>query len=128
MGDVLSVTCVVLKGDLPLEIHWTLNDELIETGQNGFTVLQLNSRTSYLSVDALEAKHRGAYSCIAQNQAGLAKFAAELQVNGWWHKDLKELLAPGTVGFFINIFLVYSVLSSSSGVCAAYRYEITLSC
>lgn len=121
MGDVLSINCVVLKGDLPLEIQWTLNDELIETGQDGFTVMQLNSRTSYLSVDALEAKHRGVYSCIAQNLAGKAKFAAELQVNGWWHRGFKDLLAPGTAGFFINTFLVYSVLSSCSGVCAAYR-------
>ncbi|XP_062130676.1 cell adhesion molecule Dscam2 isoform X22 [Drosophila sulfurigaster albostrigata] len=81
MGDVLGINCVVLKGDLPLEIHWTLNDAVIETGLDGFTVMQLNSRTSYLSVDALEAKHRGVYSCIAQNMAGEAKFAAELQVN-----------------------------------------------
>ncbi|XP_030563380.1 Down syndrome cell adhesion molecule-like protein Dscam2 isoform X1 [Drosophila novamexicana] len=43
--------------------------------------MQLNSRTSYLSVDTLEAKHRGAYSCIAQNQAGRAIYAADLQVN-----------------------------------------------
>lgn len=82
MGDVLSINCVVLKGDLPLEIFWTLNDETIETGVNGFMVIQLNSRTSYLSVDMLEAKHRGVYSCIAQNQAGHAKYSAELQVNG----------------------------------------------
>lgn len=82
MGDVLSINCVVLKGDLPLQIHWTLNDELIETDKDSFTVMQLNSRTSYLSVDALEAKHRGVYSCIAQNAAGQAIFAAELQVNG----------------------------------------------
>ncbi|KAL7736494.1 hypothetical protein ACLKA6_019693 [Drosophila palustris] len=81
MGDVLGINCVVLKGDLPLEIHWTLNDEIIESEKDGFTVMQLNSRTSYLSVDALEAKHRGVYSCIAQNLAGRAIFAAELQVN-----------------------------------------------
>ena len=82
MGDVLSITCVVLKGDLPLDMHWTLNSEPIITGKNGFTILKLNTRTSYLSVDALEAKHRGSYRCIAMNLAGLAEYAAELQVNG----------------------------------------------
>jgi len=83
MGDVLSITCVVLKGDLPLRIHWTLNGEPVATGVNGFTVMQLNQRTTYLSVDALEAKHRGSYSCVAQNQAGEAIYSADLQVNGW---------------------------------------------
>nr|NP_001036476.1 down syndrome cell adhesion molecule 1, isoform BH [Drosophila melanogaster]ABI31027.1 down syndrome cell adhesion molecule 1, isoform BH [Drosophila melanogaster] len=81
MGDVLSITCVVLKGDLPLRIHWTLNGEPVATGVNGFTVMQLNQRTTYLSVDALEAKHRGSYSCVAQNQAGEAIYSADLQVN-----------------------------------------------
>ncbi|XP_034142431.1 Down syndrome cell adhesion molecule-like protein Dscam2 isoform X35 [Drosophila guanche] len=81
MGDVLGINCVVLKGDLPLQIHWTLNGERLESDQHGFTVLQLNSRTSYLGVDALEARHRGNYSCVAENQAGRAIYAAELQVN-----------------------------------------------
>ncbi|XP_041562998.1 Down syndrome cell adhesion molecule-like protein Dscam2 isoform X24 [Drosophila elegans] len=81
MGDVLGINCVVLKGDLPLQIHWTLNGEPVATGVNGFTVMQLNQRTSYLSVDALEAKHRGSYSCVAQNQAGRAIYSADLQVN-----------------------------------------------
>ncbi|XP_070134570.1 cell adhesion molecule Dscam1 isoform X20 [Drosophila bipectinata] len=81
MGDVLSINCVVLKGDLPLKIHWTLNGEPVKTGVDGFMVVQMNSRTSYLSVDALEAKHRGSYSCVAQNSAGKAIYSAELQVN-----------------------------------------------
>nr|XP_017031932.1 Down syndrome cell adhesion molecule-like protein Dscam2 isoform X36 [Drosophila kikkawai] len=81
MGDVLSITCVVLKGDLPLEIHWILNGESVKTGVDGFTVMQLNARTSYLSVDSLEAKHRGSYSCVAKNLAGRAIYSAELQVN-----------------------------------------------
>lgn len=82
MGDVLSVNCVVLKGDLPLHMHWTLNSEPITSGVDGFTIVQMNRRTSYLSVDSLEAKHRGIYSCVAVNLAGLAEYIAELQVNG----------------------------------------------
>lgn len=82
MGDIISINCVVLKGDLPLNIYWTINNEPITTGVDGFTVMQLNARTSYLNVDSLEAKHRGTYRCIAMNLAGLAEYAAELQVNG----------------------------------------------
>lgn len=119
MGDVLSINCVVLKGDLPLEIFWTLNNETIETAVNGFTVIQLNSRTSYLSVDMLEAKHRGVYSCIAQNQAGRAKYSAELQVNGsLLNSFLLLLLLSLTLSHSVShylyaylpkIYLVYSV-------------------
>lgn len=82
MGDVFSTTCVVLKGDLPLTIHWTLNSEPITSGEDGFTVIKMNARTSYLSIESLEAKHRGIYRCIAVNVAGLAEHAAELQVHG----------------------------------------------
>ena len=82
MGDVLSINCVVLKGDLPLNIQWSLDNETITSEVNGFTVIQLNSRTSYLSVDLLEAKHRGVYRCIAKNAAGVAQYSSELQVNG----------------------------------------------
>lgn len=108
MGDVLSINCVVLKGDLPLDIQWSLNDEIIETGQDGFTILQLNSRTSYLSVDTLEAKHRGVYSCIAQNQAGKAKFAAELKVNGWW---IERLFRPSSYWYcsYLSLTLLWFI-------------------
>lgn len=88
MGDMISATCMILKGDLPLDIFWTLNNEPIAKGSNGFNILQLNARTSYLSVDALEAKHRGTYRCIAVNMGGLAEYAAELQVNGAWRRDI----------------------------------------
>ncbi|XP_054089324.1 cell adhesion molecule Dscam2 isoform X17 [Zeugodacus cucurbitae] len=81
MGDIISINCVALKGDLPLDIHWTINNEPITSGVDGFTIMKLNARTSYLSVDSLEAKHRGTYRCIAMNLAGLAEYGAELQVN-----------------------------------------------
>lgn len=82
MGDILGINCMVLKGDLPLNIHWTLNNEPITTGEQGFTVFKMGPHASYLSVGSLEAKHRGLYRCIAMNSAGSAEYAAELQVNG----------------------------------------------
>ncbi|XP_019890710.1 cell adhesion molecule Dscam2 [Musca domestica] len=95
MGDVFSTTCVVLKGDLPLTIHWTLNSEPITSGQDGFTVIKMNARTSYLSIESLEAKHRGIYRCIAVNVAGLAEHAAELQV----HVPPRWILEPTDKAF-----------------------------
>lgn len=80
--DMASVTCLVTQGDLPLEIYWTLNNALIVNGENGFSLLRLNKRTSILSIDSLEAQHRGTYKCIANNSAGFTEFTEELKVNG----------------------------------------------
>lgn len=81
-GEVASVTCVVPKGDLPLDIYWTLNSALIVNGELGFTLVRLNKRTSSLNVDSLEAIHRGSFKCIANNSAGYAEYVAILEVNG----------------------------------------------
>lgn len=81
-GETANIMCTVLKGDLPLDIHWTLNSAPIVTGEEGFTIMKMNPRTSYLNIDSAEAKHRGIYKCIAINLAGLAENAAELRVNG----------------------------------------------
>ena len=82
MGDVASATCVVPKGDLSLDIQWSLNSVPIVHGQNGFSVVRLNVRTSSLNIDSLTANHRGVYKCIATNGAGSSENVAELQVNG----------------------------------------------
>ncbi|XP_036333524.1 Down syndrome cell adhesion molecule-like protein Dscam2 isoform X32 [Rhagoletis pomonella] len=81
MGEIASANCVVPKGDLPLKIRWSLNSAPIVNGENGFTVLRLNKRTSSLNIDSLTAIHRGTYKCIATNEAGTSEYVAELQVN-----------------------------------------------
>ncbi|XP_059225656.1 cell adhesion molecule Dscam2 isoform X20 [Stomoxys calcitrans] len=81
VGDIASATCVVPKGDLPMEILWSLNSAPIVSGENGFTVVRLNKRTSSLNIESLRAQHRGAYKCIASNKAGTSEYIAELQVN-----------------------------------------------
>lgn len=77
-----SVPCIVTKGDLPLDIYWTLNSALIVNGENGFNLFKMNKRTSSLNIDSLEAHHRGTYKCIANNSAGYAEHVAVLEVNG----------------------------------------------
>lgn len=73
---------MVARGDLPVDIFWSLNSEPIVSDQNGFTITRMNMKTSSLSIDALDAKHRGVYSCIARNKAGFTEFHTELHVNG----------------------------------------------
>lgn len=76
------VSCMVAKGDLPIDLFWSLNDAPIVNGQHGFTVSRMNARASTLSIDMLDAAHRGHYACVARNRAGFAEIRAELQVNG----------------------------------------------
>ena len=73
---------MVPKGDLPLDIYWTLNSALIINGENGFNIFKMNKRTSSLNIDNLEAMHRGNYKCIANNSAGYAEHVTVLEVNG----------------------------------------------
>lgn len=82
MSEIASINCVVPKGDLPIKIRWSLNSAPIVNGENGFSIIRLNKRTSSLNIDSLAALHRGTYKCIATNQAGTSEYVAELQVNG----------------------------------------------
>ena len=83
-GEMAGAFCMILKGDLPLEIRWTLNSAPVITGEHGFTLSRMNARTSSLNIDSLEAHHRGLYKCIASNKAGIAEYTAELEVNGYF--------------------------------------------
>lgn len=73
---------MVAKGDVPLDIFWSLNSMPILHGQHSFSVLRVNARTSVLSVDSLDAQHRGVYRCMARNGAGQAEHYSALEVNG----------------------------------------------
>jgi len=97
-GEVASVNCVVPKGDLPLDIYWTLNSALIVNGELGFTLVRLNKRTSSLNVDSLEAVHRGSYKCIANNSAGYAEYVSTLDVNGLF--DLISIATRNFLDFY----------------------------
>lgn len=82
VGEMAMVTCKVSKGDLPLDLFWSLNDVALVDGHRGVKVSRINARSSTLSIDVLDATHRGNFSCVARNRAGFAEFRAELQVNG----------------------------------------------
>lgn len=82
VGEVASITCSVARGDLPLDIFWSLNGIPVVSGEHSVNVIRPNARTSMLSVDWLDAQHRGTFRCMARNGAGQAEQLAMLQVNG----------------------------------------------
>lgn len=82
VGETSMISCLVAKGDLPLDIFWSLNSVPIVNGQSGFSVSRMNARASTLTIESLDAIHRGLYKCIARNAAGNSEHQSELQVNG----------------------------------------------
>ncbi|KAJ8982888.1 hypothetical protein NQ317_004318 [Molorchus minor] len=79
-GDIVSLTCSVNKGDLPLKIFWEFNGTIIEN-LYGVTINKVNKRLSTLSIDSVQIENIGEYKCIARNQAGQDEYATNLYVN-----------------------------------------------
>lgn len=72
---------MAMKGDLPIEISWWLNEKPIEVA-SGISISKVSPRLSSLSIDSISDKHRGDFKCVARNKGGHAEYATELKVNG----------------------------------------------
>lgn len=79
--DMVSVSCIVAKGDFPLDIVWLLNGRLIDNIL-GISVVKTNRRISQLNIDSVQADHIGKYTCLAKNPAGSTSSSTILHVNG----------------------------------------------
>ncbi|KPI92825.1 Hemicentin-1 [Papilio xuthus] len=79
-GDTVSLICTVGKGDLPLSIHWLLNNETLNSG-NSILINRNGKRISVLSIENVQHEHIGNYTCIAENEAGRSTHSALLNVN-----------------------------------------------
>lgn len=91
IDDSVSVTCSITKGDLPLQIWWTfleasagsnVNFAYNLTTNDGIVITRASQKISMLVIEALKARHRGNYTCFAQNKAGLASHSSYLTING----------------------------------------------
>uniref|UniRef100_A0A1A9WR27 Ig-like domain-containing protein n=1 Tax=Glossina brevipalpis TaxID=37001 RepID=A0A1A9WR27_9MUSC len=80
-GDSTAVQCMVFKGDVPLQLRWTLNGQPITNENAGIRIIKMSTKLSSLSIDAINGNHRGIFKCIATNKAGIAEQSAELKVN-----------------------------------------------
>ncbi|XP_026825557.1 Down syndrome cell adhesion molecule-like protein Dscam2 isoform X1 [Ooceraea biroi] len=81
-GEQVSAVCSVLKGDLPIEIRWSLNGELItHLTHPDVTITNTGKKTSVLTIESVTARHAGEYSCVASNLVGSVSRSAILSVN-----------------------------------------------
>lgn len=80
-GDIVTVSCVINKGDFPIGVKWTHNENLIDAS-SGISVTRANKRVSQLNIESVGIQHSGEYVCAVKNAAGIAKQALVLHVNG----------------------------------------------
>ncbi|EFN60720.1 Down syndrome cell adhesion molecule-like protein 1 [Camponotus floridanus] len=81
-GEQVSAVCSILKGDLPIEIRWSLNGELItRLTHPDITITNTGKKTSVLTIESVTARHAGEYSCVASNLVGSVSRSAILSVN-----------------------------------------------
>lgn len=105
-GDTVSLTCTVSKGDLPLDISWELNG-LVLTTSNGILITRSGNRISMLSIDSVQAVHRGNYTCIAKNEAGKVWHTSHLNVNG---RLLTYSIFTGTIFVLFPYTFIYYIV------------------
>lgn len=80
-GELVTINCAVSKGDFPLTITWTLNGKRTNAFE-GIVTANTNKKVSQLTIESAQAHHSGEYMCVAENNAGLDKQTAYLNVNG----------------------------------------------
>lgn len=82
-GDTTSVSCLVLNGDLPMNITWLIDGRPIsEVEFPEISVSQTGRRISMLAIEAVKHRHAANYTCLAVNSAANSSYSAELKVNG----------------------------------------------
>jgi len=85
--ESVSAMCSITKGDLPLKIWWQFKGDHDDYSQNlttsdGVVITRTGQKLSVLNIEAVKARHRGNYSCFAQNKAGVSQHFAYLAING----------------------------------------------
>lgn len=103
--DMVSASCTVNKGDLPMKISWTRNGRQLFSN-DGISISRTNQRISILSIESVRDRHSGNYSCVAENLAGSVNYTTSLWVNG---THLRAKLIPFRVDQSFVQYFVQSV-------------------
>ncbi|XP_039309782.1 Down syndrome cell adhesion molecule-like protein Dscam2 isoform X9 [Solenopsis invicta] len=90
-GEMATVQCAVIKGDLPIDIIWSFNGRVIDIANGAFdehnydnpdiVISRSSKRISQLTIESVAARHAGEYSCTASNTAGTTTHSSVLSVN-----------------------------------------------
>lgn len=81
VGERASLTCSVVKGDLPLTITWSKDGHTFKSKHHS-TITQVDQYNSLLVIDSVTPQHSGNYSCLARNPVAEEMITQHLMVNG----------------------------------------------
>jgi len=85
-GERVTITCTMAKGDVPLSILWLKDGVALGQGRSDedekIKVLTFDHFNSMLTIESLDLKHVGNYTCQAANLAGVASHSQLVFVNG----------------------------------------------
>jgi Immunoglobulin I-set domain len=79
------LTCSVIHGDSPFTFQWLFQNQTIENFYD--MKVESTKKKSLLSIDSVNAKHAGEYTCKVLNSAGFSTITTSLVVKGG-EKDL----------------------------------------
>ncbi|XP_040165883.1 Down syndrome cell adhesion molecule-like protein Dscam2 isoform X33 [Anopheles arabiensis] len=79
MMNTVSIQCVVSKGDTPIMIEWLFNGNRVTTN-DGINIMKSGQKISILSIESVQSRHAGNYTCVARNNAGESQHTSELKV------------------------------------------------
>ncbi|XP_058830697.1 cell adhesion molecule Dscam2 isoform X43 [Topomyia yanbarensis] len=82
-GDSALVYCSITSGDFPIKIQWYLNDVSVDDLDPFYNINQANfgKKAKALSIDGVDERHVGNYTCRATNPAETNSYTADLFVN-----------------------------------------------
>jgi hypothetical protein len=80
-GQAAQVTCLVLEGDTPLDIVWSV-DGGSDMDELGIITNKLGQKGTTLFIEYINEQHRGNYTCTAKNPVGVARFSTFLEIHG----------------------------------------------
>ncbi len=80
-GQYNTLTCTVQTGDFPLNFTWLLNGIELKDSLDIF-ISMVGKRSTFLTIESVQAIHAGTYTCQAENKAGITRYSTELKVNG----------------------------------------------
>ena len=81
-GERVTITCTMAKGDVPLNILWLKDGSPLAGEDDKVKILTFDHFNSMLTIESLELRHVGNYTCQAANPAGTATHSQAVHVNG----------------------------------------------
>ena len=106
-GERVTITCTMAKGDVPLNILWLKDGSPLSGLDEDDTVkiLTFDHFNSMLTIESLELRHVGNYTCQAANLAGTASHSQAVLVNGKTSGE-EKYMSSSSLTISLEIFLL----------------------